>query len=169
MNNLPKRKTNRLPDFNYSSNGAYFITICVKDRRCILSNIVGADTLGSPLVNLTQYGKFVEFEILKTSNIYPDMKIEKFVIMPNHIHILLTIQNEENILSGAPRVSPPTNKLSVFVTALKKYTNKSIGKNIWQRGFHDHVVRNEQDFLAIWEYIDENPKKWLLGKDEYYI
>ena len=170
------RKDNRLKSFDYSQNGAYFITICTKDMECILSEIsadesknVGADDLGSPFVNLTEYGKFVRDNIIIMNDIYSNIKAVSFVVMPNHLHILLSIQNESILNNGAPRSSPPTNTLSKYVTALKKFTSKQIGYNIWQRSYYDHIIRNEEDYINHLQYIDENPRKWLIGKDEYYI
>ncbi len=168
MKQLPERKPNRLKNYDYSSNGAYFITICVQDMKCVLSTIVGADDLGSPRIRLTEYGSIAERNILKMNEIYPEINIDNFVVMPNHLHILLTIHNNNNCVSGAPRSSPPTNMLSKFVAAFKRFTNKEIGANIWQRGFHDHIIRDGTDYQTRWQYIDENPEKWLLGKDEYY-
>ena len=90
---LPKRKPIRLPDYDYSSSGAYFITICTKDRRCILSDItVGADALGGPCLRLTCTGKVVEQYILSTNRM-PGFCVDKYVVMPNHIHMLLRIDN----------------------------------------------------------------------------
>ena len=94
---LPKRKPTRLPDYDYSHPGAYFITICTKDRRCILSDIsVGADALGGPNLQLTDTGKVVEQYILSTDHI-PGFRVDKYVVMPNHIHMILWID------SGPPR------------------------------------------------------------------
>ena len=163
-----RRKATRLKGFDYSQNGAYFITICVKDMKCVLAEIVGADDLGSPLIFLTDYGTIAEKNIVKMNSIYDNIAVDNYIIMPNHIHLLVSISNEKSATYGAPRSSPPTNALSRFVTAFKKYTSKEIGTNIWQRGFHDHIIRNENDYLTRWQYIDENPKKWLLGKDKYY-
>ena len=163
---LPERKHNRLSNYDYSSNGAYFITICTLDMQCVLSTIVGADDLGSPKVRLKKYGHIVEKNLVHMNEIYDEIKIDKYVIMPNHVHILLTV--EHNGFSGAPRSSPPTNTLSKFVAALKKFTNKEIGNNIWQRSFHDHIIRNDEDYFLHLQYIEENPKKWIIGKDKYY-
>ena len=164
------RKDNRLRDFDYSQNGAYFVTVCVKDMKCVLGTVknVGADDLGSPYVVLSEYGQIVERNILKMNSIYSDIQAVSFVIMPNHLHILLSIQSDSLFEKGAPRSSPPTNTLSKYVTALKKFTNKQIGSNIWQRSYYDHIIRNEEDYLLHMQYIEENPKKWLLGKDKYY-
>jgi len=90
---LPKRKPIRLPDYDYSHPGAYFITICTKDRRCILSSItVGADALGGPRLQLTDTGKVVEQYILSTDHI-PGFRVDKYVVMPNHIHMILRIDS----------------------------------------------------------------------------
>ena len=158
-----KRKAMRLRNYDYSSNGAYFITVCVKDMKRVLSDVVGADDLGSPQIRLTKYGRIVENNILKMNGIYSNVNVDTYVVMPNHIHFILSVTN------GAPGSSPPTNTVSKFVTALKKFTNKEIGKKIWQRGFYDHIIRNDEDYNVRSRYIEENPAKWLLMKDEYYI
>ncbi|MCR4615434.1 MAG: transposase [Clostridiales bacterium] len=93
------------------------------------------------------------------------MNVENFVIMPNHVHILL--ESSCN-LQGSPRSSTPTNRVSNFVAALKKFTEKEAGIKLWQRSFHDHIIRDEEDYLHHIQYINENPEKWLIGKDEYY-
>ena len=140
------------------------MTLCVQNHRCILSDIVGADDHGGPRVRLFSAGENVERNLKIMREIYADVRIDNYVIMPNHVHLLLTLCGRD----GAPRSSPPTNTLSNFVTALKKFTNKAYGENIWQRSFHDHIIRDQKDYNARWQYIDENPKKWLMGKDEYY-
>ncbi len=171
------RKPNRLPDYDYSQNGAYFITICTKDSKCILSHIVedtsvGDGVLDVPKIDLTKIGKIVNDRIIEMNNIYKNVSVEKYVVMPNHIHLLIVIDSyNESIYDGTSRTPSPTRQNSVissFVSTFKRYTNKQIGYNIWQRSFHDHVIRNEEDYLTRWQYIDENPKKWLIGKDEYY-
>jgi len=171
--NVPSRKPNRLSNYDYSQNGAYFITICIKDMKCVLAQIVddnpvGDDDPGVPKLILYKNGIIVKNNLIKMNEIYSNISVDNYVIMPNHLHLLLTIHNDAQIEGGAPRSSPPTNAISNFVTALKKFTSRQIGENIWQRSFHDHVIRNEEDFLMHWQYIDENPKKWLMGKDEYY-
>ena len=164
MSGLQSRKPTRLKNYDYSSPGAYFLTICVKDMRCLLSSVVGADDPGGPHVCLTYRGTIVADVLEKTETHYPDIRIDKYVIMPNHVHILLRVVRDP----GAPRSSPPTNAVSKYVTALKKFTNRAFGENLWQRGFHDHIIRDDTDYLRRWQYIDENPKKWSMGKDEYY-
>ena len=162
---LPKRKPVRLPDYDYSSPGAYFITICTRDRRCILSNItVGADALGGPCLQLTDTGKVVEEYILSTDRM-SGICVDNYVVMPNHIHMILWIESENAAPdNGPPRASAPT--VSDAVGALKRLVNRRLGQNIWQRSFHEHVIRNELDYLEIWKYIEANPAKW--AEDRYY-
>ena len=91
--------------------------------------------------------------------------VEKYVIMPNHIHILLAVDMEEN---GTPRASSPTTAVVPrFVAALKRFSNQEAGNNIFQRSYHDHIIRGQQDYLKIWEYMENNPKKWEL--DCFYV
>ena len=162
---LPKRKPIRLPAYDYSSPGAYFVTICTHDRRCLLSRItVGADALGGPSLQWTDTGKIVEQYILSTYRM-PGFRLDKYVVMPNHIHMILRIDSDAaSPDSGPPRASAPT--VSDAVGALKRLVNRSLGKNIWQRSFHEHVIRNENDYREIWEYIDANPAKW--AEDRYF-
>ena len=162
---LPKRKPIRLQDYDYSRPGAYFITICTKDRRSILSNItVGADALGGPCLKLTDTGKVVDQYVLSMARMI-GFRVDKYVVMPNHIHMILSIDSEAaSPDSGPPRASAPT--VSDAVGALKRLVNRRLGHDIWQRSFHEHVIRNDIDYREIWEYIDANPAKW--AEDRYY-
>lgn len=144
---FPERKNNRLKNYNYSANGAYFITVCVKDRKNLLCNIVGDDAHIVP----SKYGLVVKKYI---ENIE---QIEKYVIMPNHIHMIINI-------NGAMWASPPTKSISSIIRSLKTLVTKEIGESIFQRSFYDHIIRNEQDYLEIWNYIDTNPLKWKEDK-----
>lgn len=137
--------------------------------KCVLSEIVGADDLGSPQVRLKEYGAIAAKNIVEMNRIYQNVTVDHYVVMPNHIHIMLSVTENPINNNGAPRSSPPTNTLSKFVAAFKKFTGKEIGENIWQRSYHDHIIRNENDYRMHMQYIDENPKKWLMGKDQYYI
>ena len=158
---LPERKIIRLQNYDYSTSGAYFITICTGDHAQILSNIVGDGALDVPKTVLTDIGRIVDKHILSTNNI-PSVTVDKYVIMPNHIHVILIVDN--NGTSKAP--SPTNNIISHSVSTLKRFINKEIGYNIFQRSFYDHVIRDEQDYLKIWNYIDTNPAKWQ--EDKYF-
>ncbi len=160
---LPKRKRNRLKNYDYSQNGAYFITICSHNKECIFSNIVGGGALDAPQNILSEIGKIIEKYILSTNNI-SGVAIDKFVIMPNHIHLILIIQNTGGT-SKAP--SPTNNIISHAVSTFKRFVNKEVGQNVFQRSFHDHIIRGERDYQKIWQYIDSNAQKW--DQDCFYI
>lgn len=151
---LPKRKPNRLPDYNYSSPGAYFITICTKDRKCIFWERVGASIARPQKPRLTSWGKIVDAAINKIPFCYPAISVDHYVIMPNHVHLLLQINTDKD---GRAMLAPTISKI---VQQLKGIVTKQIGFSVWQKLFHDHVIRGEQDYLKIWEYIDNNPLRW---------
>jgi REP element-mobilizing transposase RayT len=154
MKELPTRKKNRLREYDYSLEGSYFITICVKDRKELLCQIVGDAALGVPKVELTEEGKTVK-ERIDYIMTCPNIHIETYIIMPNHIHLLI------NITSGTPKAASPTKAMiPQIVNALKSLTTKRLGYSIWQRSYHDHVVRGEKEYNRIAEYIDYNPTTW---------
>ena len=157
-----------MPDFDYSSNGAYFVTVCVKDMQCVLSSVtVGVGALDDPKIKLTETGIIVENEIKKMNAVYNEIQVNHYCIMPNHIHLIIEIQNDSlNGSSGAP--TPTNSAVARYVSTLKRFVNKKTKTKLWQRGYHDHIIRDEYDYMYHFQYIDENPKKWLMGKDEYY-
>ena len=159
MMNLPKRKPTRLREYDYSTPGAFFITICVKDRKQLLSKIiVGDGVLDVPQNMLTKYGKIAEKCIRQLDDFFDNIQVDKYVIMPNHIHFILSIQNVKNGTSGTP--SPTNSIISKFISTFKRFCDREYGKNIWQRSFHDHIIRDKYDYEKIWEYIDTNAIKW---------
>ena len=162
----PQRKRLRLENYDYSKPGAYFITICTHNRRQILSRTVGADVLDGPqTVSLMPYGKIAEKYICQWNEFSDDTKVELYVIMPNHIHIILVVYCGDNtpMGGGASRTSPPTRQhevVSQFVSTFKRFCNKEYGENIWQRGFHDHIIRDRRDYEKISQYMQDNPRLW---------
>ena len=137
---LPKRKPTRLKGYNYSENGAYFITICTHNRKCILSKIVGDGVLDVPQNKLTKYGKIAQEYINRMSVFYDNISVDKYIIMPNHIHLLLLVSNEKKKSEyGTPGTSSPTNFIVAhFVSTFKRFCNREYGENVWQRSYHDH-------------------------------
>ena len=172
MKERPVRKTIRLKNYDYSTPGAYFITICTKNREQMLSEIfVGTDVLGGPCATneLTNYGKVADKYIKQINDFYDDISIDKYVIMPNHIHLLIRIigdvKNENGNkcigVHGPPRTSVPTKStISRFISTFKRFCNKEYGENIWQYRSHDHIIRTDNEYRKIWEYIDTNPFLW---------
>ncbi len=151
----PTRKPTRLQNYDYSQNGCYFVTVCVKDRRPILSTIVGGDALIAPQIRLTEIGKITEKHIQKINLVYTDVTVEKYIIMPDHIHLLLFI---DGFGDGTMKESSPTN-LSTVIRSLKTFVTRDVGKSIWQRSFYDEIIKNETHFQRAWEYTQYNALK----------
>ncbi len=170
---LPKRKDLRLKQYNYSSAGAYFVTICAKDRNRILSNIikpsvgVGAhDDPLTPQIQLTEIGKIVEKYLLSSENI-PGVKIDRYVIMPDHIHIIIFLYPDKYVSckDGSSKAPTPTNEmLPHIVSTFKRFCNKEIGNNIFQRGYMEHIIRDREDYEKRTKYIYENPIRWYYAE-----
>ena len=175
------RKPIRLVNYDYSSNGLYFINICTKDRVHYFSEIVfdndyiydhdsfvnrnsrnvGEAALGLPHVQLTDIGKIVNDNIIKINKIYKFVSVEKYVIMPDHIHMILFVSDNENGFGGRPGAASPTKSVTQVINGLKTISTKQIGFSVWQRSFHDHIIRSEKEFLEICGYIDNNPINWV--------
>ena len=158
MKELPARKSIRLESHDYSAAGAYFVTICVKDGHELLwdDTSVGAHSVRPQLSSI---GEAVELAIKNIPLVYVDIKIDNYAIMPNHIHMILGIQESRGRTLCAPTVSR-------VVKQMKEYITKQIGYSIWQKSFHDHIIRDDTEYQKIWKYIDENPARW--AEDEYY-
>ena len=151
----PTRKLHRLKDYDYSSPGAYFVTICTKERRMILYRIAVGTTIGIPPdIVLSPLGRIVDAAVRRIPEKYPSTELHQYVIMPNHIHLLLSISSE-----GGPG-------LGRILQQMKGYVTKQWGQSVWQDKYYDHVIRDENDFLVRYQYILNNPAKW--SEDEYY-
>ena len=142
---LPTRKWPRLNGWDYSKNGLYFLTICTEGKKCILSSI-SPQSPHSSLISLTATGEIVDTYIKTIQG------IDKYVIMPNHVHMIIQKSN------GKP--------ISSDVRSFKTLTTKKLGYSIWQKYYYDHIIRDEHDYLIKWDYIDKNPGKWF--EDEYF-
>ena len=163
----PKRKHIRLPNYDYSQNGIYFVTICAAERRNLLSEIVrtvGRDDPGAPLAEcrLLPKGEIVKNYIESIPDAYPGAVVEKYCIMPNHVHILLAFYEDDERRTGSSR---PTQRLPRVVAALKRFSNRDTGQKLWQKGYYEHIIRDDNDLLIHWQYIDQNPARW--AEDEY--
>ncbi len=170
--NLPKRKSTRLKNYDYSQNGYYFITICTHNKKKTFGDIVGDGVYDIPQIRLSKHGKIINKYIEKINSQYDNIGIDKYVIMPNHIHLIVKIVEKfenDNVLCGTSQAPYPTVNAIIpkFVSLLKRYCNHEIGNNIFQRSYHDHIIRDENDYLKIWNYINTNPLKWK--EDCFYV
>ena len=165
MEKWPKRKGTRLQDFDYNTPGAYFLTVCVENRRCILSRIMENGNISGPTVKLLPYGEVAEKCICQLHDFYENISVESYVIMPNHVHMLLRLKEGDSVRKNAS--ARQNSAISLFVSTFKRFTNKAYGQNIWQARSYDHVIRDETDFNKHLQYIYENPFKWQT--DELFV
>lgn len=167
MNDLPKRKSNRLKGYSYSQNGIYFLTVCTKNKQCVFGRIVGDGDLDVPQMILSDYGKIVEKYIQSIERAYSDITLMNYVIMPNHIHMIAMLYSDDNVYHECKTKTSANDTIPIMISAFKKLVNKEIGSDIWQRSYHDHIIRSEKGFNTIWEYVDDNPARWK--KDCFYL
>ena len=180
-NDLPKRKSTRIKDYDYSTEGVYFVTICIRDRMQVLSEIVKTEQdilnnahgirVGEGLAPpehrtiLKPCGIIVKEQLLLLESRYDNVTIEDYVIMPDHIHLIICI-----CMDGQSRTPVPTTKAnseySKFISTFKRFCNKEYGYNVWQSRSYDHIIRDKHDYDEISKYIYENPLKWQF--DELY-
>ena len=157
---MQTRKPLRLQSYDYSQNGIYFVTVCTREKLHTLGRMVGAGVPTGPHTALTEYGQIVESCIRRMPT------VEKYVIMPNHIHLLVRLTEDGTVRTPSPTQTPDKGKgLPMVIRWLKRETTRRCGRPLWQRGYYDHVIRNEADYLACWNYIDTNPARW--GEDAY--
>ncbi len=152
---LPKRKTIRLEGYDYSSNGAYFVTICTHKRECMLGKIVGQ---GLCSCRLSPVGNIIREEIDGLLTRYPSIIISNFIIMPNHIHMIIEIQRQEQ--SPCPTIGDIICTFKSITTKKSNLFDNVKGRKIWQSRYYDHIIRNENEYQKIWNYIHNNPLSW---------
>lgn len=156
-----ERKPNRLIEYDYRTNGAYFVTICTHDRKKMLSSIVG-DGFSVP----KPFGIIAE-EMLKQIPLkYPSIAVEKYVIMPDHIHILLLFDGKMGTENPSPTLG---NVVGWYKYQVTKGVDSQFGLNgakLFQRSYYDHIIRNQRDYDEVWEYMENNPRQCVLDQKE---
>ena len=165
MEELPKRKPHRLQGYDYSKNGYYFVTICTENRKPIFWKTVGADIIRPRNTNtdfvLSEYGKIIKNAIENIPEHYDGVFVDRYCIMPNHVHLIVAITSKEN----GRIISAPT--LSRIIGQMKHWATKQCGFSVWQKSFYDEIIRNQTAYDEISKYIYENPMNWEL--DELFI
>ncbi|MFI3242314.1 MAG: transposase [Alphaproteobacteria bacterium] len=173
------RKQHRLKYYDYSSNGAYFITICTKDKKCVLGNVINEKMI------LNELGIIAQAEIEKTKKFRDNVFINHYVIMPNHVHLMIKLRRDTAccVRNNEARNFGKTQSqsISAIIRAYKSAVTRAVRisghstlcpysfeeKRFWQNGYHDHVVRCQKTYHELLKYIDENPIKWHL--DRYHV
>jgi len=168
-NNLPRRKIIRLKGYNYSQPGAYFITVCTKDRMHLYGEVDGEEML------VNRIGQIVEGCWNELPDHYPNVQLDEFAVMPNHVHgIIILLDHTVGATSRRPEIGAGRLRpyLGNVVAYFKYQSTKRInefhntpGATVWQRGYFDHIIRDERSLTRIREYIASNPQRWSLDAE----
>ena len=166
------RRSIRLPGYDYSQSGAYFVTICAYQRQCVFGDVVDGQMV------LNQYGVIVADEWQKSSIIRREIELDRWVMMPNHFHGIVMITNDNHVgangRSPLRGISPSQMKpksLSSLMAGFKSITTKKInilrnasGTTLWQRNYYEHIIRNQDAMNKIRQYIINNPVSWQIDQ-----
>jgi putative transposase len=166
---LPNRRSIRLPNYDYSTPGYYFVTICVKDRECLLGKIQNSTITSSPI------GSIVERTWRELPSHFPSVQLDAFAIMPNHLHGILIV-GATFMAPGLCKVGSngamdeQTPKLGEIVRRFKSFSTHRIRQNhlpsfSWQRNYYEHVIRKDESLDNHRRYILDNPLKWELDEE----
>ena len=152
----------RLPQYDYSQPGYYFVTICAKNHRCCFGNIVGGNDYQQPKMELSKIGKIAKQCWLEIPKHFPDVNLDEHIMMPNHLHGVVDIVVDRH---ACPlQCQRQHQKLPVIIGSFKSAVTKQINENnlsfTWQKSYYDHIIRNEKSLQKIREYIVNNPAKW---------
>ncbi len=155
---FPSRKAMRLKGYDYSWDGAYFITICCHEKR----HLFGYVTEGKMILN--QYGKIAQAEWQRTKDLRKNVFLDSYVVMPNHFHAILIIKTEDN--AHVPQIASTVGDVMKGYKQAVTIGMRSLGYSgkVWQRGYYDHIIRNIYDYDATMAYITNNPQNW--SKDQ---
>ncbi len=167
------RRSIRLKDYDYSQARYYYVTICAQDRESLFGKIIGSE------MRLSRSGRIISRCWFAIPDYYPNVELDLFVIMPNHFHGIIHITDSQHqcIQTGRGGVTPPLQKLRLptlgdiigyFKYRSTKHINQlsnSPGQRIWQRGYYEHVIRNEAELNSRRQYILNNPIKWQLDRN----
>ncbi|WP_295066934.1 transposase [Ruminococcus sp.] len=173
---IPQRKDIRLHNYDYSRNGAYFVTICTRNKMCIFwdnndkykpippenGNLGVGTAIGRPQddkkIHLSKYGRYVKEALNLVNKKHSMVFVDKYVIMPNHIHVIFRVDKPLDFeLSGRPMAVPT---ISTVINQFKGYVSKKSGFHVWQGRFYDRVLRNDWEYRNAWQYIENNPENW---------
>ena len=171
------RKNLRLPEFDYSQDGVYFITIVTQNRTCLFGTIVKGEMI------LNDAGKMVDQVCQEVPQFIPNVDLEHYVVIPNHFHGIIELSHmgqQFPLTRGLGRVVSSQARISLsnvvqrfkslttrrYIDGVEKYGWQRFDGRLWQRNYYEHVVRNERDYQAILDYIMSNPQNW--EKDEEY-
>ncbi|MFH1427861.1 MAG: transposase [Patescibacteria group bacterium] len=178
FNNKYRVESIRLKGWDYSWPGLYFLTICTKNRELFFGGIKSEyfnKSIKAANIILSNIGRVADKFWLEIPNKFNDVKLDEYILMPNHFHGIIGINNNNvETLRGAslPRTFGPLSKNSLlsiinhYKGSVKKWCNKNKLNNFsWQSRFYDHIIRNEKELNRIRNYIINNPLKWELDRN----
>ncbi len=153
------RKLNRLESFDYGEAGCYFVTLCTHCRQVLFQ--MENPTVGNGLCAVPN--RIIHKWVAETQNKFSNIKIDKYVVMPDHLHLLVSIQQRDagHSLPDVMRFFK-TMTTNEYIRGVKQGLLPVFDGKLWQKSYYDHVIRNQQDYNEIWEYIENNPTKWML-------
>lgn len=133
-------------DYDYSSSNYYFITICTYEKKCLFGSVK----------QLNNAGKIAAEEMHNLSSHYDGLIVDNFIIMPNHVHAIIVIEKQ---CETQKNLSLST-VVGLYKAGVSRRIKKDTEQNIWQRSFHDHIIRNQKEYEKIWQYVEYNDQKW---------
>ena len=153
----PKRKPNRIPEYDYALEGSYFVTICTHNR----ASLFAMESSGASII-LPQ-NRIIHKWIQETQRKFPNIIIDKYIIMPDHLHLIVTIK-ERHIGRSLLDVIRffKTMTTNAYIRGVKTGILSPFDGKLWQKSYYDHVIRNQKDYDETWKYIENNPTKWML-------
>jgi len=165
---LPRRKQNRLKNFDYGQEGCYFVTVgndlCVVPYSQNRQRIFNIESVGNdPCVVPYSQNQIIHKWVNETEHKFPNIKFKKYVIMPDHLHFIVNIKERHvgRSLQDVLRYFK-TMTTNEYIRGVKDGNLPPFNKKLWQKSYYDHIIRNQADYNEIWEYIENNPQKWML-------
>ena len=178
---IHNRRSIRLKHYDYTQPGGYYITMVIQDRTCILGEITNGEMI------LSESGKIVQSEWMHTPEIRPNIRLDMYVIMPNHIHGIIVITGrgtkhraptptmKQNTAQYESFGKPVSNSIPTIVRSFKAIATKQInqlrntpGLAVWQRNYYEHIIRDDNELNHIREYIQNNPLRWEFDSENPY-
>ncbi len=175
MDSFAQRKHLRIKNYDYSQAGYYFVTICTQDRENLFGHVVGVDSISTrPEIMLNNAGMMVGKIYCNLQNEFKNIVLHEHIIMPDHFHGIIQIQRTWADIESAPTVNLPAIIQSFkryttiqYINGVKNRLYPPFNKRIWQRGYYEHIIRNEHELQKIREYIINNPTNWQ--EDKYSV
>ena len=154
-----QRKWNRLPEYDYTATNVYFITVCTQERQDLFFMEQAIKGKRKSASSGSGPNQIIHKWVAETEKKYPGISVDLYVVMPNHIHLLVATQTQS--LPDIMRFFK-TMTTNEYIKWVKNGRARPFRGKLWQKSYYDHIVRNQWDYNEIWQYIENNPTKWRL-------